>query len=150
MRKAEGESKYTALAKITGNMYTDTNVENGKTYTYTIRCMDETGAYIGMYDTAGKAVAVSGVVSAPVFTVDPTPNKGVVISWNAVDGAAKYRIMRKAEGETKFTALAKITGTTYTDKTAEAGKTYTYTVRCMDASNLYVGSYDKVGITITR
>jgi len=149
MRKAEGESSYTALAKVTGTTYTDTNVENGKTYTYTIRCMDATGAYVGTYDAAGKTIAASGVIYAPVFSVE-NADKGIVISWNAVDGAAKYRVMRKAEGETKFTALAKITGTTYTDKTAEAGKTYTYTVRCMDSSNAYVGSYDKVGKSITR
>ena len=78
------------------------------------------------------------------FTVSMVSGKPV-ISWNAVEGASKYRVMRKAEGESKFTALAKVTGTTYTDKTAEAGKTYYYTVRCMDADGNYIGTYDTVG-----
>ena len=62
-------------------------------------------------------------------------------------GADKYRVLRK-EGDGSFKALAKVTGTSYVDKTAEKGKTYTYTVRCMTSDGSYIGSYDKKGVTI--
>jgi len=147
MRKAEGETKFTALAKVSGTSYSDKNVEPGKTYTYTVRCMDGTGAYIGTYDTVGKSIEIPAVIQAD-FSVESDPD-GVKISWNAVDGAAKYRVMRKAEGETKFTAISKISATSYIDKNVEAGKTYTYTVRCMDGTGAYIGTYDTVGKDIT-
>ena len=146
-RKAEGETKFTALAKITGTSYTDKTVEAGKTYFYYVRCMDDTGAYIGIYNETGKSITIEAVTQAD-FTVE-SDSEGVKISWNAVDGAAKYRVMRKAEGETKFTAISKISATSYIDKTVEEGKTYTYTVRCIDANGNYTGSYDKTGKTIT-
>jgi len=146
MRKAEGESGFSSLAKVTGTSYIDKTVEAGKTYTYTVRCMNEEGKYIGSYDTVGKSATVTALIKAE-FTVSNAAN-GVQISWNPVDGVAKYRVMRKAEGESTFTALAKISGTTYIDKTAEAGKTYTYTVRCMNGSGQYVGVYDTVGKSI--
>ncbi len=146
LRKAEGESSFTALAKVSGTSYTDKTAEVGKTYIYTVRCMNAEGKYIGIYDTNGKSITIEALVKAE-FTVEYGIS-GVKISWNEVDGAAKYRVLRKAEGESGFTALAKVSGTSYTDKTAEAGKTYTYTVRCMDAEGKYIGTYDTTGISI--
>ena len=146
LRKAEGESSFTAIAKVTDTTtYTDSNVVNGKTYTYIVRCLDSSSAYVGGYDTVGQTLVVSGVITAPVVKVQNGTN--VTVSWNSVVGADKYRVLRK-EGDGSFKALAKVTGTSYVDKTAEKGKTYTYTVRCMTSDGSYIGSYDKKGVTI--
>jgi len=147
MRK-EGSGKFTALAKVSGTTYTDSSVEAGKTYTYTVRCMDTAGAYFGDYDTVGKSITVTSSGSSPVVTLSNAEN-GVVVSWNAIEGAAKYRVMKKDESGT-FVALAKVGATTYVDKTAtEEGKTYTYTVRTMNDAGKYFGTYDKTGKSIT-
>lgn len=55
---------------------------------------------------------------------------GVKISWNKVKGASEYYVYRKGS-DGKYTRLGKSSGNTlnYTDKTAESGSTYTYTVR---------------------
>ena len=148
LRKAEGESSFTAIAKVSDTTtYTDSNVVNGKTYTYIVRCLDSSSAYVGGYDTVGQTLVVSGVITAPVVKVQNGTN--VTVSWNSVVGADKYRVLRK-EGDGSFKALAKVTGTSYVDKTAEKGKTYTYTVRCMTSDGSYIGSYDKKGVTITH
>ena len=46
----------------------------------------------------------------------------------------------------KYSATA---STSYTDKNVSAGNTYAYTIRCMDASGVYVSSYYSAGRTIT-
>lgn len=72
---------------------------------------------------------------------------GVVIKWNNISTATKYRIYRKLKGETSWTKLADVkAGTTsYTDKNVKSGVQYTYTVKAFD--NLYTSLYDKSGIT---
>ena len=72
---------------------------------------------------------------------------GVVIKWNNISTATKYRIYRKLKGETSWTKLAdvKAGSTSYTDKNVKSGVQYTYTVKAFD--NLYTSLYDKAGIT---
>ncbi len=58
-------------------------------------------------------------------------NKGTVtIQWEQAENAKSYRIYRKEQGGS-FTGLASVdeNTTTYVDTTAEAGKTYGYTVK---------------------
>ena len=66
---------------------------------------------------------------------------GVQINWKAVANAKRYQIYRKTP-EGKWTTLTnKETGTTYTDTTAENGKTYYYTVRALNG-DMRSPSYD--------
>ena len=144
LRKAEGETKFSPLAKVSSTSYTDKTVEAGKTYTYTVRCMDGAGVYFGDYDKAGKSITLSVKVAGPEVTVSNT-DAGVLVTWTTVPDAAKYRVLRKAEGESAFTPLAKVSGTSYTDKNVESGKKYIYTVRPMNLEGKYFGEYDTVG-----
>ena len=62
--------------------------------------------------------------------------KGVQIKWIKVDGANSYRVYRKTK-DTNWTVLARgVTGTSYTDETAENGVTYYYTVRALDGDRI--------------
>ena len=68
-------------------------------------------------------------------------SSGVRINWKAVANAKTYQIYRKTP-EGKWTTLTnKETGTTYTDTTAENGKTYYYTVRALNG-DMRSPSYD--------
>lgn len=59
--------------------------------------------------------------------------KGVKISWNAVDGAVKYQLYRKASGG-EWEKVKTVSGLTYTDTTALAGVKYAYKLRVYDGS----------------
>lgn len=64
-------------------------------------------------------------------TAKAAEDNSVIVNWTSV-GAASYRIYRKeAKPGAAFAGIANVTGdvTSYTDETAEAGKTYYYTVR---------------------
>ena len=72
---------------------------------------------------------------------------GVKLTWNKVNGAAKYRVYYK--GSKGWTKLADTTSTTYKDKSVSSGKSYTYTVRCISKDGKkFTSGYDSKGKTV--
>jgi hypothetical protein len=64
-----------------------------------------------------------------------TPNQ-LTLQWNAVSGAASYRVERSTNGGTTFTALATVTGgTSYTDTTVLPQTQYYYRVAGQNSSS---------------
>lgn len=125
------------LTDTTATSVIDTDVRSGSAYTYTVRCLNADGtAYTSDY-RAGKAVQF---IMAPAFSVT-NANNGVKISWNAVGGAAKYRVFYKNRngGWSKLTDTA---STSFIDTDVRSGVTYTYTVRCLNAdASAYTSSF---------
>ena len=79
---------------------------------------------------------------APTLSVSTT--NGVVLSWNAVEGAASYQVYRTTGSNTEFDKIATVSGTTYTDNTAVVGTKYYYKVRAIGTNGSYGAySYEK-------
>ncbi len=131
-----GSDGWKRLTTTTSSSVTDTDVRSGGTYTYTVRCIDENDNYISDYDGSGIKATF---ISTPKVNKLYSNNNGVVLNWDAVNGAYSYRIFRR--GSDGWERLGLTTGTSFTDKTAENGKTYTYTVRCMDKKENYISDY---------
>ena len=75
--------------------------------------------------------------------------KGVQITWTAPDGAVRYRVLRKV-GNSDWEKLSTTRKTSFTDKTVESGKEYTYTVYCISSdAKKKTCDYDEKGKTIT-
>ena len=69
---------------------------------------------------------------------------GVKLTWNKVNGAAKYRVYYK--GSKGWTRMVDTTSTSYIDKDVSSGKNYTYTVRCINSSaTKFTSGYDSKG-----
>ena len=133
---------WTKLADTTGVSYTDTTVSSGNTYQYTVRCINAAGTAFTSSYSAGKSIKY---VAAPVLTLSNATD-AVSIKWNAVAGAAKYRVYYKgANGWTKLTDTA---STSATDSNVKSGTTYTYTIRAMDSSGNLISSYNANGYAI--
>ena len=141
----KGSKGWTRLADTTSTSYTDSKVSSGKTYTYTVRCINSSATkFTSGYDSKGKTVKY---ISAPKITKAESVNGGVKISWNKSNGAEKYRVYYK--GSKGWTRLADTTSTSYTDNKVSSGKTYTYTVRCINSSaNKFTSGYDSKGKTV--
>jgi hypothetical protein len=146
------DSGWQRLADTTSTSAVHTDTFYGTTYTYTVRCITSNGkSYTSKYDTTGLSILATGPkVSAPVLTSVTNSSDGVVIQWEAVPGAAKYRVFYKTEGGS-WQRLVDTTSTEATHTEAVAGTTYTYTVRCL-ASNgkSYTSTYDTTGLSITH
>ena len=87
-------------------------------------------------------------LTTPQITSLKRTDNGVEIKWNKVSGAAQYRVFYKgANGSWK--QLATTAATSFTDDDVRSGSTYTYTVRCIDASGeIYTSLYDNAGKSI--
>ena len=125
------DTNWTALATVTSTTYTDKDVVSGTTYYYTVRCVSpvDSSVYISGYSTTGIKKTY---YAAPVLKTPSNVNGGVKVSWDAVGGASKYKVLRRNADSSTWKALGYTTSTSYTDKTAESGKTYYYSVRCVN------------------
>ena len=141
----KGSKGWTRLTDTTSTSYTDSKVSSGKTYTYTVRCINSSATkFTSGYNSKGKTVKY---ISAPKITKAESVNGGVKISWNKSNGAEKYRVYYK--GSKGWTRLADTTSTSYTDSKASSGKTYTYTVRCINSSaTKFTSGYDSKGKSV--
>ena len=74
---------------------------------------------------------LTAAVDTPVLKAASNTTAGINVSWNKVDGAQKYYVYRKTSG-TSWSRIAEVTSTSYVDKTAKSGSTYTYTVRAVN------------------
>ena len=141
----KGSKGWTRLTDTTSTAYTDSKVSSGKTYTYTVRCINSSATkFTSGYDSKGKTVKY---ISAPKITKAESVNGGVKLTWGKVKGAVKYRVYYK--GSKGWKRLADTTSTSYTDSKVSSGKTYTYTVRCINSSaTKFTSGYDSKGKTV--
>lgn len=123
-RKGPGDSSWKKLGTVTKNIYTDSNVKNGKYYRYTVKAYN--GEIFSAYNTDGWKIKR---LSAPKLKSVKNATSGVTIKWEKSTGASKYIVMRKQSGSSKWEEIKTTTSLSFTDKTAKAGKIYTYTVK---------------------
>lgn len=149
-RKGPSDSNWKTLATVasTTTSYTDSNVKNGTTYKYTVRCVSKDGkTFTSDYNHSGVSATFwsQGTPSVKAAVVDD----GIKISWGAVSGAQMYRVFRK-KGSSNWATLGYTTGTSFVDVSVTPGNSYTYTVRCCTADKkTFTSDYNHSGVTIT-
>lgn len=135
---------WSRMATTTESSFLDDDVRSGNSYTYTVRCITSNGAYYtSFFDTAG---ATARYVAAPELISAEGTADGIRISWKACSGASKYRIFFKNSAGS-WSRLGTTTATSFLDTEVSSGKTYVYTVRCMDANENYISDFYAEGIS---
>ena len=133
------------MAQTADTEYLDEDVKLNQSFWYTVRCVNNMGRFMSDFDKTGMKGAYTGV-ETPQITEFESTSEGVVIRWNAVEGAAAYRVFYK--GNSGWTRLALVTGTEVPDTDVKAGKSYTYPVRCVGSKEQYISDYDHSGSKI--
>ncbi|MFG3049082.1 fibronectin type III domain-containing protein [Streptomyces sp. NPDC048241] len=122
------EAPVTQLATVSSPSWTDPTAAERTGYTY----------YVSAADAAGNTSATRATVSATRDDHAPAPatgvtavfkpGTGIVVSWarSASGDVERYEVYRDGHLYTD------VSGSTYTDVTAEHGSTYTYTVVAVD------------------
>ena len=150
-RKDASNTVWKVIAIVTGTSYVDKSAAAGVTYSYTVRGVGADGELSPGFDRTG----VSATIPKPTAPANVTLGDakvvtgGIQVTWNEADGAAKYKVYRKDASNTVWRVIATVTGTSYVDKTAAAGVTYSYTVRGVDADGELSPGFDRTGVSAT-
>ncbi len=146
-----GSGAWITAADVTGTSTVVTGLTSGTTYSFFVRCISADGkTYTSPYDAAKiKNVTYTTSLATPVLTGVSNTTGGVQVTWNAVAGAAKYRVFYRI-GSGAWTSATDTTGTSVVVNGLAKGTTYRFTVRCLSADGkTYTSSYDATGKTIT-
>ena len=109
---------------VTATILTDTDVVNGTTYKYAVY------AYVGnKFGGASAIVSAKPAAAAPAAPTNVKATSGtgkITLTWNAVNGATKYKVRR--HNGTSWADYKIVTETTLTDTDVTVGTTYKYAV----------------------
>ncbi len=125
-RKGPADSNFIRVAALSADelSYVDSNVSNGKTYTYTVKSYD--GERYSNYDTVGISCKY---ISAPKVTVTSTQN-GITVKWTKNSSATSYSVYKKTgSGNSVLIKTAKSNELSFYDSSVKSGTTYKYYVK---------------------
>lgn len=141
-RRGAGDKYWTYITTVTGTSYLDTKATTGNYWRYTVRAVGQTGLYSG-YE---NGIYIKRVDTPAMKKLTNTAN-GINVEWSSVSNAKEYRVYRRGAGETTWTYIATVTGTSYLDAAVKNanGQYFRYTVRAVDGyySNFESGIYTK-------
>jgi hypothetical protein len=127
----------------TATTYVDTTATVGVNFTYTVRAVCAQGSS----DLSAGAIGWRAPAAPTgVAATNGTSSASVTVTWVAATGATGYDIFRDG-GATKIGSSIG-TATTYTDTTALATTTHTYTVKTVTAAGSSVASAGDTGYVV--
>ena len=147
-RRTDGDSTWTSwYVAVENTAYTDKTAVAGTKYIYAVQSDQLVGStrYYSPLSPVQKAV----YAVAPSFT-GSTTSSSATLTWDAVDGAERYILARKAPGATAFTDYKTLaaTETSFTDSALGFG-TYSYQLRADYQSTLGAAVTAPVECTVT-
>ncbi len=137
-RQTEGSTKWKLLDTTEKTKFTDKTAKSGTKYYYRVRAV--AGGDMSSYEVVGRYY-----LSTPKLSSATNASTGVKVKWGKVTGAEGYKVYRKT-GSGSYEYIGKTSKTTYTDKTAKSGKTYTYTVKAYYSKTN--GTYNETGLKL--
>ena len=128
-RKATGESEFKCVSTVEIPGYTDTDVVDGREYSYKVRSLGN----VATKDGSVLGEESFDLVKLPLTTnVKATPGgDNIKVTWNAVALAEEYVIYRQnnQNGSWFESGTVKAPATEYTDRgNLKSGKTYSYAI----------------------
>jgi hypothetical protein len=136
--RAGGSGDYFLVATVTSCasfecVYTDINVEPGRSYDYFVAAVDErTNEEVGESEALQVAVPNEAQPAMPTGVIAVALDNGIFLRWGST-GAEKYRIFLERIGaDSVFFEIGATDGVGYLDSRAENGTSYTYRVAGLD------------------
>jgi fibronectin type 3 domain-containing protein len=138
LRRAGDEKEYTIAATVSGHEWTDTGIEYGKPYTYEVQALVDAGdkklAESDLSEAASRTPKDTFPPAVPAGLRADRTAGAVSLVWepDSDSDLAGYRVYR-SEGNGAWQKLADVnTVPSYSDATAEHGKTYRYAISAFD------------------
>ncbi len=129
-RATARDGEYVRQYTTTSTSYTNTTSKANVTYYYKVMALATRTASA---NSAFSSVAARTCdLAAPVVKASNDAETGkVVLTWKPIEGAAKYEVYRSGTKDGTYKLYCTLTGTTYTNTSANAGYTYYYKVKAI-------------------
>ena len=130
--RTEGKNK-SLITKTSALTYTDKNVKNKKTYTYSVVPFDKKG------NPKDSSTADSIMrLSTPELHKYTNTSSGIKLTWTRSEGAKGYRIFRRTNDSKKWKQVGKTNADTlsFKDKNVSPENSYTYIVKGYNGNSL--------------
>ena len=127
------------LKNTTALFYTDSTVEDGKTYYYTVKAKNSAGS-----SEYNKIITIA-CLPVPEISKISSSAAGVVIEWTALSGVDGYVIYRNNKQIDKVSGASTVK---CVDEDAVTGTKYTYTVKGYKGTNYSDASAGVTGIKL--
>ena len=139
-RSTSRGSGYSLLGTTTASSYTNTGAKAGTTYYYRVKAVNDAGLSPYSNIVSGQSKSVTPKPSAPVVKIGHSASSGKpMLTWNAVDGAASYKVYRATAKNGAYSVINTTKALTYTNVGAALGTTYYYKVEALNASGKSMG-----------
>ena len=140
-RATSKNGTYSLLKTTTGTSLTNTSAEVGKTYYYKVRAVDADGNKSEFSDVVNRTCDLP----RPEVTVTNVASSGKIkLTWNKVEGAAKYEVYRATSKNGTYSLLKTTTGTSLTNTSAKTGIQYYYKVRAIHSKSSANSAYSEI------
>ena len=139
-RATSQNGTYSLLGTVTATSYTNTGAKAGVTYYYKVKAVNSAGESAFSNIVSGQSKSVTPKPSAPVVKIGHSATSGKpMLTWNAVDGAASYRVYRATAKNGAYSVINTTKALTYTNVGAALGTTYYYKVEALNAAGKSMG-----------
>ena len=139
-RATSQKGTYSLLGTVTATSYTNTGAKAGVTYYYKVKAVNSAGESAYSNIVSGQSKAVTPKPAAPVVKIGHSASSGKpMLTWNAVDGAASYKVYRATAKNGAYSVINTTKALTYTNTGAALGTTYYYKVEALNASGKSMG-----------
>ena len=144
-RATSQNGPYRLLGSVTTTTYVNTGAKDGVTYYYKVKAINSAGESAYSNTVSGQSKTVTPKPAAPVVKIGHSATSGKpMLTWNAVDGAASYKVYRATAKNGAYSVINTTKALTYTNVGAALGTTYYYKVEALDAAGKSMGFSDVV------
>ncbi len=139
-RATSQNGTYSLLGTVTATSYINTGAKDGVTYYYKVKAVNSAGESPYSNIVSGQSKAVTPKPAAPVVKIGHSASSGKpMLTWNAVDGAASYKVYRATAKNGAYSVINTTKALTYTNTGAALGTTYYYKVEALNAAGKSMG-----------
>ena len=125
--EATSYNVYRGLSKIanvaTGTTYSDTGLNPGTEYCYTVTSVNSAGESTKMNEACARTLSAVTVPGAFTLTATPQSTSSIALSWTESSGATSYDVYRAVQK-----VATGLTTTSYTDNGLTSNQEYCYSI----------------------
>lgn len=131
-RATSKNGTYSRISTTTSTSLTNTSAVAGKLYYYKVKSVNSNGSKSGFSNVVSRTCDLARPTG--VKATNKASSGKIKITWKAVEGAQKYEVYRSTSKSGTYSKLATVTGTSFTNTGAAAGKLYYYKVKAIHSN----------------